>query len=112
MEVCYYRVKFSNYFAVNEYECPVEYYFKKYSLEQYLPIPRAKRYLNDEYVVVIPSKLSNEFINIIAKEEDCNVVLLKKDYYEHDNFEKTYVFEVYEKINGVNTVNLSIFKRQ
>jgi hypothetical protein len=111
MKISYFRVKFSNYYAVNEFECPVAYFFKKYSMEHYLPIPRAKRYLNDEYIAVIPTKLTDDFINIIAKDEDCTVVLLKNEEYEYDNFENTYVYEVNERVGGVNVTSLAVFKR-
>ena len=94
MKISYFRVKFSNYYPVNDFECPVAYFFKKYSMEHYLPIPRAKRYLNDEYVAVIPSKLSYEFIGILENDEECEVKFMKNEEYEYDNFENTYVYEV------------------
>ena len=111
MEVSFYRIKFSSYCAVNDFECPVAYFFKKYYFGHHLPIPRAKRYLNNEYVAVIPSELSDEFIDILLNEEDCNVTLLKKEEYKYDNFENTYVYEVNEMVGGVNVTSLAVFKR-
>jgi hypothetical protein len=88
----------------------VAYILKKYSLDHYLPIPRSKRYINDEIVAVIPTKASTDFMDVMVKEEECKVTLMKVEDYTQD-FENTYIYEVNEKIGGVNTVNLSIFKR-
>jgi hypothetical protein len=111
MEISYYRIKFSSYYAVNDFECPVAYLFKKYAFGHYLPIPRSKRYLNDEYVAVIPTKISSDFIDILVNEEECKVTLLKKEEYEYNNFENTYVYEINERVGGVNTTSLALFKR-
>jgi hypothetical protein len=35
---------------------------------------------------------------------------VKKEEYNHKDFENTYVHEVYERVGGVNSVTLSIFK--
>lgn len=110
MKVAYYRVNLNGYYPVNEYDCPIAYYFKKYSLNNCLPLPRAKRYLTGEYVAVIPSSIEDTFINVIVKEENCIAILLKKEEYNHKDFENTYVHEVYERVGGVNSVTLSIFK--
>ena len=111
MEVSYYRIKFSNYYSVNEFECPVEYFLKKYSMQHYLPLPRSKRYLNEQYVVAIPTKIADDFVSTLVTEEDGKAVLIKKEQYNYDGFENTYVYEVNERVNGVNVSNLSIFKR-
>jgi len=111
MQVSYYRISFPGYYPTNDYDCPIDYFFKKYSLNNYLPLPRAKKYLNDEYVAVIPISIEDSFINIIVKEEDCKATLLKKENYNHKDFENTYVYEVYEKVGGINSIELSIFKR-
>ena len=111
MKISYFRVKFSNYYPVNDFECPVAYFFKKYSLDHCLPIPRAKRYLNNEYLAVIPSKLLYEFIGILENDEDCEVTFMKNEEYEYNNFENTYVYEIHEKNGGVNTTSFALFKR-
>jgi len=76
MKVAYYRVNLNGYYPVNEYDCPIAYYFKKYSLNNCLPLPRAKRYLTGEYVAVIPSSIEDTFINVIVKDENCIAILL------------------------------------
>jgi hypothetical protein len=111
MQVSYYRVSFPDYYPTNDYDCPIVYFFKKYSLNNYLPLPRAKKYLNGEYVAVIPTSIEDSFINIIIKSEHCKASLIKKEQFNHANFENTYVYEVFEKVGGVNNVTLSIFKR-
>jgi hypothetical protein len=110
MKVSYYRVIFNGYHSTNDSDCPIAYYFKKYSLNNYLPLPIAKRYLTGEYVAVIPSSIEDTFINVIVKKENCIAILLKKEEYNHTDFENTYVHEVYERVGGVNSVTLSIFK--
>jgi hypothetical protein len=111
MQVSYYRINFPGYHPTNDYDCPIAYFFKKYSLNNYLPVPRSKKYLNNEYVGVIPTSIENSFINIILKNEDCKATLIKKEQFNHENFENTYVYEVFEKVGGVNSIELSIFKR-
>jgi hypothetical protein len=111
MQVSYYRLSFPGYYPTDDYDCPIAYFFKKYSLNNYLPLPRAKKYLNDEYVAVIPSSIEDSFIHIIAKDEECKATLLKKEHYNHKDFENTYVYEVHEKVGGINSIVLSIFKR-
>jgi len=110
MMVSYYRVIFPGYYPTNDYDCPIAYYFKKYSLNNCLPLPRAKRYLTGEYVAVIPTSIEDTFLHI-ANEENCIVVLLKKEDYKNKDLENTYVYEVYEKVGGINSIQLSIFKR-
>jgi len=110
MMVSYYRVIFPGYYPTNDYDCPIAYYFKKYSLNNCLPLPRAKRYLTGEYVAVVPTSIEDTFLHI-ANEENCIVVLLKKEDYKNKDFENTYVYEVYEKVGGINSIQLSIFKR-
>ena len=110
MKVSYYRVVFNGYYPTNDSDCPIAYYFKKYSLNNCLPLPRAKRYLTGEYVAVIPSSIEDTFLHI-AKEEECIPILLKKEEYNYSNFENTYVHEVYDRVGGVNTITLSIFKK-
>jgi hypothetical protein len=111
MQVSYYRIKFPSYYAINVYDCPIEYFCKKYSLNNYLPLPRSKHYLNDEYVAVFPTSISDLILNVLTIEEDCRATLIKKEEYNDTSFDNTYVYEVYEKVAGVNTVNISIFKR-
>jgi hypothetical protein len=110
MQVSFYRISFPGYFPTNDYDCPIAYFFKKYSLQHCLPLPRSKKYLNGEYVAVIPKTLENNF-NQIMEDEDCKAVLLKEEEYKHKDFQNTYVYEVYEKVGGVNMIELSIFKR-
>lgn len=110
MLVSYYRISFPGYYPINEYDCPIAYHFKKYSLNNCLPLPRAKRYLTGEYIAVIPTSIEDTFLHI-ANEENCIAILLKKEEYTHSNFENTYVYEAIEKVGGINTMTLSIFKR-
>lgn len=110
MQVSFYRIKFPGYYPTNDYDCPIAYFFKKYSLDEYLPLPRSKKYLNGEYVAVIPPSPEMVFKQIMD-EEDCKVSFIKKEEYKYEDFENTYVYEVYEKVGGINTVNLSVFKR-
>jgi hypothetical protein len=110
MRVSYYQVNFPGYHPTNDYDCPIAYYFKKYSMNNCLPLPRAKRYLNGEYIVVVPTSIEDSFLHI-ANEEDCRAILLKKEDYKDNGFENTYVYEAYEKVGGINSIELSIFKK-
>jgi len=111
MRVTFYRIRFPSYSAVNEFECPIVYYCKKYSLYECLPLPRAKKYVNNEYIAVIPCNMEDEIINILVNLEDCKVSVIKREIYENEDFENTYVYEVNENIGGLNITSLSIFKR-
>ena len=112
MDVSYYRISFPGYYPKNDYDCPIEYFIKKYSMGSCLPLPRSKKYINGEYIAALPSTMSDSLVDILINEEDCKVSFIKKEIYNKKGFENTYVFEVYEKIGGINTVNLSIFTRQ
>lgn len=89
MFVAYYTIKFPNTFSINQYECPIEYFMKKYSFD--LSIPRGV-VDNNEFIMCIPMTIENEFVDILITEEDCVANLIKYDDLSRDDFTDSFVY--------------------
>ena len=96
----YYFVKVTRHLDNNIFDCPIEYCFNKLNMNDYLPIPRAFRCGNCEYVICIPSHISKNFIKTMEKDGFIEWQLLKKENYDYKDFSNTYVLEIRERVLG------------
>lgn len=103
MRVLYYKISLFPGSEWNIYDCPIKYYLKKYNLGSNIPVP--KRCSNGEYIACFPEEISYVFTNILKEQEDCSVFFLKEEITLFDNLEKVYVNQLFENINGINTID-------
>lgn len=107
--VSYYRICLSDHFFVNEFDCPIVYFMKKYNFDQ--PIPSPKREGNREYIVALPENMAKRFCDILQSEEDCVCKFVQTINYAIDDFVDIYVGSCFIKKNGVSEMDYFLAKR-
>jgi len=110
MLLSYYRVQFPSYLSINVYDCPVNYYMKKYSFINHLPLPKALTISNRETIICIPSSVEADFIDILITFEDCVTTFIKREEYSNE-LSDTFVYENKKNVNGNNINELCILTR-
>jgi len=96
----YYVATVPRYLDTNVMDCPFAYCLRKYDLEYSHLLPRPCREGNCEYVVCMPSHLSDQWTSILKEGESMTFEYMRADCYELTDYTNTFVIETRNRVTS------------
>ena len=91
MNFNYYLATVPQYLDTNVLDCPFVYCMRKYELEDSHLLPTPYREGNGEYIVCMPSHLSDRWITFLKEGESMQFEYMRTDCYDLTDYTGTFV---------------------